>query len=95
MAERESAKISRFCDAISYGLVQLRAPEFALKIEQKKAILAVYEGKGRLCEPTNWFVEEHLLSDPPPLCLITSQWCRKMIYNRGALIQINISWQVG
>ena len=37
--------ISRFCDAISYGLVQLRAPEFALKDEQKKAILAVYKGK--------------------------------------------------
>ena len=68
MAERESAKFSRFCVAISYGLVRLRAPEFALKDEQKKAILAVYEGKGRLCEPTSWFREEHLLSDPP-LCV--------------------------
>ena len=37
--------ISRFCDAISCGLVQLGAPEFALKEEQKKAILAVYNGK--------------------------------------------------
>ena len=33
------------CDAISYGLVRLRAPEFALKDEQEKAILAVYEEK--------------------------------------------------
>ena len=43
MAESESAIFSRFCDAISYGLVRLRAPD--LKDEQKKLILAVYEGK--------------------------------------------------
>ena len=47
MAERGSgsSNVSSFSDAISYGLVQLRAPEIALKEEQKKAILAVYEGK--------------------------------------------------
>ena len=45
MVERKSAKYSRFCEAISYGLVRLRAPEFASKHEQKKAILAFYEGK--------------------------------------------------
>ena len=69
MAEHENATFSSFCDAVSYGLVRLRASEFTLKDEQKMAILAVYEGKGRLCEPiTNWFKEEHLLSDPP-LCV--------------------------
>ena len=62
MTERES---SRFCDAISYGL----APEFVLKDEQNKVILAVYEGKGHLCEPpTNWLRKENLLSNPP-LCV--------------------------
>ena len=46
-------QIFPFCDAIfSYGL-WLRAPEFVFKDEQKRAIMAVYEGKGRLCEPTN------------------------------------------
>ena len=30
MAERESERFSRFCDAISYGLVLLRAPEFEM-----------------------------------------------------------------
>ena len=47
MAERgsSSSNVSSFSDAISYGLVQLGAPEIALKEEQKKAILAVYEGK--------------------------------------------------
>ena len=59
MVEHESANFSVFCDS----LVRLRAPEFALKDEQKKAILAVYEGKGRLCEPSNL-----VLSDPP-LCV--------------------------
>ena len=44
MVERISPNVSRFCDAISYGLVQLRAPESALK-DEKKALLAVYEGK--------------------------------------------------
>ena len=48
-------------DAITYGVVRLSAPEFTLKDEQKKAILVVYEGKGRFCEPTNCR-EEYLLS---------------------------------
>ena len=60
MAERESEIFSRFCDANSYGLVLLRAPEFEMNIKRL--------GKGCLCEPTNWFQEEHLLSDPP-LCV--------------------------
>ena len=50
-------------------LVKLRALEFALKYEQKKALLAVYEGKGRLCEPTKRFREEHLLSDLEQLAI--------------------------
>ena len=54
MAEGENANFSRFCKAISYSLVRLRAPEFTLKDEQKKALLAVYEGRGRLCEPTSF-----------------------------------------
>ena len=45
MAESESAKCSRFCNAISFCLVQQRAPEFSIRDEQKKAIMAVYEGK--------------------------------------------------
>ena len=51
MAERESANISRFCDAIF--LWSSTAKSTTLKDEQKKANLSVYEGKGRLCEPTN------------------------------------------
>ena len=67
MAEHESILIF-VMPLLTVLLARLRAPEFALKDEQKEAILAVYEENGRLCEPTNWFCEEHFLSDPP-LCI--------------------------
>ena len=61
--------LSCFCDAISYGLVWLRAPEFTLRDEQKKAIMAVYEGKGHLVSlPT---VGKGIYLQILPLCLIT------------------------
>ena len=84
MVERESANFSLFYlfKNISYGLVRLGVPEFALKDEQKKAILAVYEGKAYQLVSGRAFT-----FIPSPLYLITSQWCRKTIYSRGALIQ--------
>ena len=72
MAERGSgsSNVSSFSDAISYGLVQLRAPEIALKEEQKKAILAVYEGKDVFVSlPTG--LGRAFAFRSSPLCLIT------------------------
>ena len=50
MAERESVLVF-VVPLLTVLLARLRAPEFALKDEQKEAILAVYEENGRLCEP--------------------------------------------
>ena len=62
-----------FLMPISYGLVQLRVPEFSLKDEQRKAILAFYEGRDVLTGLGRAF---DFLSSP--LCLLVGRlacWC--------------------
>ena len=69
MVEHESVITNgcRFSDAISYDLVQLRAPEITLKEEWKEAILAVYEGKVSI--PTAF--RKAFAFRSFPFCLIT------------------------
>ena len=66
-----------FLMPISYGIVQLRVPEFSLKDEQKKAILAFYEGRDVFVSlPTGLGRAFDFLSSP--LCLLVGRlacWC--------------------